>query len=153
MVILVVFKVLQVVKNLEILTQIVPVVSIYPYSAFYTDENIFYFNSDSGNVVFSCNEIDMLNIGLNNINLDKNFDKDDPDTKILIRILAWHIKFEKRKTLKKKISEELMSIAWDGKISDDEKKEKGVVKVCVGSIQYEGIETFWDKNLSDFFGQ
>ena len=32
MVILVVFKVFQVVKNLEILTQIVPDVSIYPYS-------------------------------------------------------------------------------------------------------------------------
>ena len=31
------------------------------------------------------------------------------------RLLAWHIKFEKRKTLKKKISEELMPIAWHSK--------------------------------------
>ena len=30
----------------------------------------------------------------------------------LIRLLPWHIKFEKRKTLKKKINEELMPIAW-----------------------------------------
>ena len=41
------------------------------------------------------------NIDLNNINLDKNFDEDDPDTIILIRPLAWHIKFDKRKELKK----------------------------------------------------
>ena len=70
-----------------------------------------------------------LNIDLNNINLDNNFDEDDPDTIILIRLLAWHIKFEKRKELKKTISEELMLIAWHPKrwwnfcISEDEKKE------------------------------
>ena len=45
----------------------------------------------------------ILSIDLNNINLDKNSDEDDLDTIILIRILAWHIKFEKRKKLKKKI--------------------------------------------------
>ena len=39
----------------------------------------------------------ILNIDLNNINLDNNFNKDDPDTIILIKLLAWHIKFEKRK--------------------------------------------------------
>ena len=43
----------------------------------------------------------ILNIGLNDINLDDNFDEDDPDTIILIRFLAWHIKFKKRKELKK----------------------------------------------------
>ena len=31
---------------------------------------------------------------------------------ILIRLLAWHTKFEKRKALKKNISKELMPIAW-----------------------------------------
>ena len=67
----------------------------------YADENILYFNEDSGNVVFICNEMGILNIDLNNINLDNNFDEDDPDTIILIRLLAWHIKFEKRKALKK----------------------------------------------------
>ena len=44
----------------------------------------------------------ILNIDLNNVNLDNNFDEDDPDTIIIIRLLAWHIKFEKRKALKKK---------------------------------------------------
>ena len=41
----------------------------------------------------------ILNIDTN-INLDINFD-DDSDTIILIRLLAWHIKFQKRNTLKK----------------------------------------------------
>ena len=36
-------------------------------------------------------------VNLNNINLDNNFDEDDPDT---IRLWAWHIKFEKCKALK-----------------------------------------------------
>ena len=46
--------------------------------------------------------MDILNIDLNNINLDNNFDEDDPDTIILARRLVWHIKFEKRKALKKR---------------------------------------------------
>ena len=46
-----------------------------------------------------------------------------------VRLLAWHIKFEKCKHLKKKISEELMPIAWHPErwwnfcMSEDEKKE------------------------------
>ena len=67
----------------------------------YADENILYFNEESGNVVFSCNEMGILNIDLNIINLDNNVDEDVPDTIILIRLLAWHTKFEKRKALKK----------------------------------------------------
>ena len=46
-----------------------------------------------------------MGVNLNNINLDNNFDEDDPDTIILIRFLAWQIKFEKRKELKKMVSE------------------------------------------------
>ena len=41
-------------------------------------------------------------IDLNNINLDNNFNKDDPDTIILIILLAWLIKFEKCKLIIKK---------------------------------------------------
>ena len=73
------------------------------------------FKEDSVNVVFDCNGMDILNIDLNNINLDNNFDEDGPDTIILIRLLTWHIKFEKRKALKKELNEELMSIAWHPK--------------------------------------
>ena len=68
----------------------------------YADENIVYFNEGSGDAVFNCNGMGILNIDLNNINLDNNFDEDDPDTIILIRLLAGHIKFEKRKELKKR---------------------------------------------------
>ena len=59
-----------------------------------------YSNEDSGNVVFNCNEMGILNIDINNINLGNNFDEDDSDTNILIRLSAWHIKFEKPKALK-----------------------------------------------------
>ena len=62
--------------------------------------------------LFSCNEMGILNIDLSNINLDNNFDEDDSDNIILIRLLAWHIKFEKCKALRKNISEELMPILW-----------------------------------------
>ena len=63
------------------------------FTDLHRDENILYFNEDSGNAVFSYNEIIMVNIDLNNINLDNNFDEDDRDIIILIRLLAWHIKF------------------------------------------------------------
>ena len=91
--------------------------------------NILYFNENSGNVVFNCNEIGILNIDLNNNNLDNNFDEDDPDTIILIRLSAWYMKFGKCKALKKELNAELMSVAlypnrwWDWCVSEDGKKE------------------------------
>ena len=69
------------------------------FTSLYADENILYFNEGSGDVIFNCNGMGILNIDLNNINLGNNFDADDADTIILIRLLAWHIKFEKRKEL------------------------------------------------------
>ena len=72
------------------------------FTALHAEENILYFNEDSSNVVFNCNGIRNLYIDLNNTNLDDtNYDEDDPETIIHIRPLAWHIKFEKRKFLKK----------------------------------------------------
>ena len=65
----------------------------------------------------------ILSVNLN-INLDNNFDEDDPDTIILTRLLAWHSKFKKRNA----ISEELMPVAphprrwWNFCLSEDEKK-------------------------------
>ena len=49
-----------------------------------------------------------LSVNLSNIYLNNNFDENDPDTIILVRLLTWHSKFKKGKTLKKKISKELM---------------------------------------------
>ena len=95
----------------------------------YADENIIYFDKDSGNVVFSCNEVGILSIDLNNINFDNKFYEDDLDTIILVTLLAGYIKFEKRKRLKKELNEELMPIVWHPKrwwnicVSEDEKKE------------------------------
>ena len=43
-----------------------------------------------------------MGIDLNNINLDDNFDEEDPNTTIVIRLLNWQTKFEKRKELEKK---------------------------------------------------
>ena len=72
------------------------------FADLYAGENILYVNEDSGNVVFICNEMGILNTDLNNINLDDtNYDEEDPDIIIHVRRLVWHIKFEKRKELKK----------------------------------------------------
>ena len=81
-------------------------------AALYADDNILYFDEDYGDAVFSCNEMGILSIFVNNINLDDiNYDEDDPETVIHIRLLAWHIEFEKRKALKKELNEEVMLIA------------------------------------------
>ena len=64
------------------------------FTALYAGETILYFKEDSGNAAFNYNEMGFVKIDLHDINLDDNFDKDDPDTIILIRLLAWHIKSE-----------------------------------------------------------
>ena len=75
-------------------------------TALYADNNILYFNEDSGNAVFSCNQMGILSVDLNNINLDDaNYDEDVPETIIHITLLAWYIKFEKFKAIKKELNE------------------------------------------------
>ena len=64
-------------------------------------DNIIYFNWNSGDDEFSCNEMVILSIDLNNIYLDDSFSEDDPDTIILIKTSARHIKLEKAKHLEK----------------------------------------------------
>ena len=63
------------------------------FTALYADENILYFNEVSGDAVFNYNEMGIINIDLNNISLDNNFDEEDPNTIILIRFLAWITKY------------------------------------------------------------
>ena len=63
----------------------------------YTHENILYFNEDFGNVVFSCNEMVILNVDLNNFDFDESFDEDGPDAINLVMHFPWNIKFEKLK--------------------------------------------------------
>ena len=78
-------------------------------------DGLLFFDEDSGDVTFCCNELDILRVNLNNINLVNDFDEDDSDNIIQIRLLAWHSNFKKHKALKKSISEELMPIAWNAK--------------------------------------
>ena len=54
------------------------------FTALYEDRNILYFNEDFGDAVFNYNEMVIVNIDLNNINLDDNFDEEDPKNIILI---------------------------------------------------------------------
>ena len=69
-------------------------------TASYADAKIVYFNEDSGNAIFPCNEMDIISVDLNNINLDDtNYGEDDPETIIHIRPLDWYIEFENRKAL------------------------------------------------------
>ena len=71
-----------------------------------------YADEDSGDAVFSCNEMGILSVYLNNNNLDDaNYDKHDHETIIHIRLLVWHIEFEKLKALKKELVRKLMIIA------------------------------------------
>ena len=82
-------------------------------TALYAYDKLLYFNEDSGDVIFCCNEISILRIDLNNINLsDTNYNEEDPENIIHVRLLAWQSKFEKPKALKKELNEKLMLAAW-----------------------------------------
>ena len=84
----------------------------------------------NNDILFSDDQMCIVGVDLDKINLDNdnNFDEDDPETIIYLRLLAWCYKFEKRKALKKDINIELMPVAWhrtrwwDCCISEDEKK-------------------------------
>ena len=70
--------------------------------------------------------MDIFIIDLNNINLDDtDYDENDLDTIILVRLLAWHIKFENAKPLKKRYdANSVVSKSWwNFCMSEDEKKE------------------------------
>ena len=95
------------------------------FTALYTDENIFYFNEDSSNVVFNCNGMGILNIDFNNTNLDDtNYDEDDPILFFLPDFCLGILNLKNTKHL----NEELMLIVWhsnrwwDFCMSEDEKK-------------------------------
>ena len=79
-------------------------------TALYADDDTLYFNEDSGEVIFYCNEMSINEIDLNNINFD--YTNYDPETIIHVRLLAWHIKFEKHEAPKKELNEELMVLGW-----------------------------------------
>ena len=58
-------------------------------TALFADDHILLFDEDSGTYRFSSDETGSLSIVLNNITLDEvNFDEDDPETIIHIRLMA-----------------------------------------------------------------
>ena len=83
------------------------------YNALFADDDILFFDEDSGIVTFSSTEMGILSGDHNNINLyDTNFYEDDPKTIIHGRLLAWHNTFKQHKAFKNEISKELMLVTW-----------------------------------------
>ena len=80
------------------------------FTALYVDNRILSFNEDSGEVILSCNDMGIFIVDLNVILDDTNYDADDPEFIIHLKLLAWHSKFEKRKPLKKQLNEKLMLV-------------------------------------------
>ena len=72
------------------------------FTALYADENVLYLNEDSGDAVFSYNEMGINYIDLNNSNLDNNFDEDDPDTIIHIRLWLGLLNLKNGENFKKR---------------------------------------------------
>ena len=85
------------------------------YTACHTDNGLIFLDEDFGDLTFCSNEIGLINVNLNNINLDNNFEKNDHII-IPIRLLHWHNKFKKHEVFESKISKELMPIVWHPKI-------------------------------------
>ena len=67
----------------------------------FTNDNIVFFDEDSGNVTFSSYKIVLLNVDLN-INLDNvNSDEDDPETIIMSNLWLGAINLNNAKHLKR----------------------------------------------------
>ena len=85
------------------------------FTDLYADEDILYINEDSGDAGFIYDEMDVVNVNLNNINVDNNFDEEDPNNIIHNRLLPWHTKLGKCKKLKKELNKKLILVAWHPK--------------------------------------
>ena len=72
----------------------------------------------------------ILSVDLNNFNLgDVNFNEDDPETLIHVRLMAWRNRFKQRKACKKDIYKGLLSVVshptrwWDWCMPQNKKQE------------------------------
>ena len=84
------------------------------YDALLANDDILFFSEDFSKVTCFTNEVGILGVDLDNINLDNNnnFDEDNPETIIHVRLLAWRNIFEKCKSFKKDKGKKLM--LWHG---------------------------------------
>ena len=71
--------------------------------AFLANDDISFFNKDFNKITFVSSQRHIPAVDLNKVYLDNdnNFDENDPDTIINVRLFVRHSKFGKRKVLKK----------------------------------------------------
>ena len=62
------------------------------YTASYANDGLIFFDENSCDVTFCCDEMGILIVNLNDINLHNNLDEDDHDSIIVIRLLVWDSK-------------------------------------------------------------
>ena len=80
-------------------------------AVFFNDGKVFV-NTDSYVSIFS-DDMGLVNVDVNNFSLsDNNFDFDDPETVIHVKLVTWCKKLKQRKACKKEISKELLHGAW-----------------------------------------
>ena len=61
-----------------------------PHNALLTDGHMLFIHDDSVDITFSSDEMDILSVDLNNINIniDVNFEDDDSEIIIYVRLMA-----------------------------------------------------------------
>ena len=121
-----------------------------PHNALLTDGHMLFIHDDSGDITFSSDEMDILSVDLNNINIniDVNFEDDDSETIIYVRLMAWCNILKQHKAIKKDISNEIMHVAchpkrwWDWCLIEDKKKDIEPILLMRCSIK------LWNKRLT-----
>ena len=72
--------------------------------------DIIFVNEDYNNVTFFSDELHILSVDLININLDDiNFEEDDPETIVHVRLMAWCNRFKQRKAYKKRYKQRIIT--------------------------------------------
>ena len=72
-------------------------------NALHTNNKILFYNKDFDEFIYIANQRYIIAVDLDKINLDYDrFSEDDSVAIIQVRLLAWHINFEKREALKKR---------------------------------------------------
>ena len=71
-------------------------------SLYYLKDDIIFINADSDNAILFSDDMALNTIDFNNINLvDDDFDEEDPDTSIDVRLIAWCNRYKEYKAWKK----------------------------------------------------
>ena len=73
------------------------------HDALLANDDILFFDAEFSKVTFFAIEMGILGVDLDKTNIDddNNFDENDPETIIHVRLLAWRNKFEKRTAYKR----------------------------------------------------